>query len=91
MNRLHLKIYGKVQGVFFRAHVYEKAAGLNLLGYVQNDSDGTVEVVAEGDAEKLKALERWCKTGSDYSRVEKIEEKWEDIDKHDFDSFTIKY
>ena len=49
MIQVRLKITGKVQGVSFRAHTVEKAHELgNLTGFVANEADGTVTVVAEG-------------------------------------------
>ena len=54
--RVHLKIHGKVQGVFFRAFVESKAIELKLAGRVQNKEDGVVEVVAEGEKSALEKL-----------------------------------
>jgi acylphosphatase len=64
---------GKVQGVFFRASTREQALKLGLRGYAKNLPDGRVEVLAEGDASSLDALERWLHVGPPMARVETVE------------------
>jgi len=89
VRRVHLKISGRVQGVFFRAHTKKKATSLGLTGWVKNTEDG-VEVVAEGENGKLKALIDWCHEGPAIAKVEKIdvqEEKYTGS----FTDFTIAY
>lgn len=58
MEILELKavIKGRVQGVSFRATVAAAARRLGLTGYAKNLSDGTVEVVAIGNKERLEQL-----------------------------------
>lgn len=91
MKHLRLKIYGDVHGVSFRASVSKKADELGLTGYAQNVSDGTVEVVVEGEEDKLNELKEWCKLGPDLAKVERVEEDWQDIEESDYDSFKIVY
>jgi acylphosphatase len=64
---------GKVQGVFFRASAREQALKLGLRGYAKNLPDGRVEVLAEGSATALDALERWLHVGPPMARVESVE------------------
>lgn len=68
-----MRVYGSVQGVFFRASTQGKALELGLAGFVQNKPDGSVYLEAEGDPEALKALEAWAHQGPDRARVEKVE------------------
>ena len=89
MNRLHLKIYGLVQGVYFRSTARSKALALGLSGWVKNMPDGTVESVAEGEEEKLNEYKKWCETGPPEARVEKIQEIWEELT-GEFKGFGIK-
>jgi acylphosphatase len=59
--------------VFFRASTREQALKLGLRGYAKNLPDGRVEVLAEGDASSLDALERWLHVGPPMARVETVE------------------
>ncbi|REJ82847.1 MAG: acylphosphatase [Bacteroidetes bacterium] len=63
MRSVKLKIYGKVQGVYFRVHTQENARQLSLNGYVKNCPDGTVEALAEGDDKNVEAFIEWCRKG----------------------------
>lgn len=64
---------GKVQGVFYRASTREQALALGLAGHAKNLQDGRVEVVAEGDAAALDALERWLWQGPAAAKVDAVE------------------
>ena len=75
-KQIVLKIYGRVQGVFFRDSSRKKAKELNLKGWVQNEPDGTVQIVAEGEEENLKELIEWCQNESDRGKVEKVNTEW---------------
>lgn len=48
--------HGRVQGVGFRATVYEIASNLSVSGFVRNLSDGTVEMIVDGSADVVKSL-----------------------------------
>jgi len=54
--RIHLSVRGRVQGVFFRENTYKKAKKLGITGWVRNFPDGQVEIVAEGEKEKIEKL-----------------------------------
>jgi acylphosphatase len=60
---LRCRITGRVQGVFFRASAQRKAAALGLLGHARNCADGSVEVLAVGPPDALKALCDWLAIG----------------------------
>jgi acylphosphatase len=87
--RLHLIIHGRVHGVFFRASIDEQARALRLTGWVRNRSDGTVEVVAEGNAEALRALRAYCEQGPPGAHVTRIESH-DETETHDFRTFSIR-
>jgi acylphosphatase len=76
--RVHLRIWGRVQGVFFRASTRDKAVLLGLRGWVRNRSDGTVEAVAEGDEAALQALVAWVHRGPPIADVTEVEVMWEE-------------
>ena len=65
-------VYGRVQGVFFRAFVSRRAMELDLSGYVRNISGGAVEVQAEGERKQLEKLIDYLKVGPPGARVGKI-------------------
>jgi acylphosphatase len=66
-------VSGRVQGVFFRASTRTEAVRLRLNGYAKNLADGSVEVLACGDATALDELQRWLHKGPPVARVESVE------------------
>ncbi|HEY1372697.1 MAG TPA: acylphosphatase [Candidatus Binatia bacterium] len=74
--RVHLRIYGQVQGVFFRASTDSEARRLGLTGWVRNCPDGSVEVIAEGPKGKLEDLAAWCRRGPARAKVDRVEAEW---------------
>jgi len=75
MKRIHAKVTGIVQGVYFRASTRDAARALGLRGWVKNMPDGSVELEAEGPEEKISQLVIWLNQGPQYARVEKVEVK----------------
>jgi acylphosphatase len=65
-------VSGRVQGVGFRYFALDAARRDGLQGYVTNRDDGSVEAVAEGDAEALERFERALRRGPSHSRVEHV-------------------
>lgn len=80
------KVYGRVQGVYYRAFTRQHAVRLGICGYARNLRDGSVEVHAEGDRKQLETLLRVLKQGPPGARVDGIETTWLDHtgDYHDF-------
>ncbi len=68
-----LTIHGRVQGVFFRHHTREKALELGLVGFVKNQSDGTVYAEAEGEISAVEKWVEWCRKGPAAARVDRVE------------------
>ena len=66
-------VRGRVQGVGFRFFVQDQAQKLGLTGWVRNNPDGAVEVVASGSAEQLAALHAKLRTGPRAARVDDVE------------------
>ena len=89
-KRIILKIYGRVQMVMYRDFAQRKAKKLGLAGWVMNQNDKTVKVVAEGEEKKLKELIDWCYNGPILAKVEKIDIDWQDSTGQ-FNKFEIKY
>jgi acylphosphatase len=65
-------VSGRVQGVGFRYFAQDAARREGLNGYVTNRDDGTVETVAEGEAEAIERFERALRRGPSQSRVEHV-------------------
>jgi acylphosphatase len=62
-------ISGKVQGVWFRSWTEEQARKRGLAGWVRNRSDGTVEALFAGPAEKVDDMVKACHQGPPHARV----------------------
>ncbi len=90
MQRLSLRIEGRVQGVGFRWFVVRESQRLGLAGHVKNNSDGSVEVVAEGAKERLDQLEQLCRQGPRPAQVEKVERVTETVARTLYTSFEIR-
>ena len=71
--RAHVRVYGKVQGVFYRASAQAEARRLGLSGWVRNREDGSVELVAEGPSTSVRHLLDWCHQGPPMARVDTVE------------------
>ena len=76
MKRLEMQVLGRVQGVAFRWSTQRQAAAFDLTGWVRNLADGSVRIVAEGDADRLQLLLTWAKHGPDHARVDRVEADW---------------
>lgn len=73
MIRVHVRVHGRVQGVYYRASAQEEAQRLGLVGWVRNRADGTVEAVAEGEDTAVESFLAWCRRGPERARVDDVE------------------
>jgi acylphosphatase len=69
----HLRIHGRVQGVWFRESMRVEAERLNVTGWVRNTPDGAVEAVIQGPAGAVDALIEWARSGPPLARVDRVE------------------
>ena len=90
MDRVHLHISGRVQGVFFRMSTRQKAKELNISGYVQNISDGRVEIVAEGRGRDIESFVVWCRRGPPEAEVSSLQVQYKPVSNR-FTDFEIHY
>ena len=67
-------VRGRVQGVGFRWFVEAEARTLGISGWVRNNADGTVEVLAIGNREQLSNLRSRLQRGPRAARVDNVEE-----------------
>lgn len=73
MSARHLVVHGTVQGVFFRASAESEASRLGVTGWVRNRSDGTVEMVVEGDDEAVGQMVAWARRGPERAEVTAVD------------------
>jgi len=79
---MRCRVFGRVQGVFFRASTQKIAIELGLVGYAKNMPDGSVEVLACGDKQALESLNDWLWLGPAYAKVSDVKcEKNVHVDK----------
>jgi len=69
LERWRLIVRGRVQGVGYRASCSRRANELDLGGWVRNLADGSVEVEAEGPAQRLAEFQIWCEGGPRQAQV----------------------
>ena len=71
----HIIVEGKVQGVGFRYFTKQRADRLKILGKVQNKYDGSVEIFAFGEKEKIAIFLQSIARGPSYSFVRRTIKK----------------
>ena len=90
MRVLKAKVYGKVQGVWFRKYTLDSARDIGVVGMVKNLVDGTVLVNASGKNKNLREFKELLENGSTNSRVDKIDYSWEDLS-IEYSTFELEY
>lgn len=88
--RFRAIVHGRVQGVNFRYYTCRQAERLGVVGYVRNQADGTVEVVAEGTPQATQALLAWLHHGPPQAYVTRVEATWL-APNREFHSFEVRY
>jgi acylphosphatase len=66
-------VRGRVQGVGFRWFVEREAHILGIAGWVRNNHDGSVEVLAQGTRDQLAGLHSRLRDGPRAARVDAVE------------------
>ncbi len=90
MKQLKATIHGRVQGVFFRQTTRQEAQRLGLTGWVKNEWNGTVSVVAVGTDEKLKQFETFLHQGPPAAQVNRVEAAWSAAQEQ-FERFDVRW
>lgn len=85
-----LTVKGRVQGVGFRWTIHEYASTLGVTGYVKNLYNGDVEILAEGERERVEDLIEYIKKGPRFSKVTDVTIEWKDFAGR-YDSFDITF
>lgn len=89
-KRVHAFISGRVQGVGFRASTRRVANRLGVKGWVKNLADGRVEVVAEGEKDRIEKFIDFLHDGPSMARVENVQIT-EERNREEFESFSIRF
>jgi acylphosphatase len=87
-TRAHVWVSGRVQGVFFRQQTSEQARTLGVSGWVLNAPDGRVEAAFEGPEDAVEAMVRWCREGTEWSEIERVDVEREEPE--GLDGFEIR-
>lgn len=81
---VNISVSGRVQKIGFRYSTLEVADQLGIVGFVQNLSDGSVYIEAEGTEESVETFIAWCHHGPRWAHVDKVE-----VEKAEMKNFTI--
>ncbi len=91
LRQVHVIVSGRVQGVGFRAFTQQVAVETDVMGWVENRDDGSVEIKAQGEDNKVDAFLMQVRKGpSFFAKVKNIEITEEDVETA-FQKFEIKY
>ena len=88
MTEIQGTVIGKVQGVRFHDYVQAVAGELGIVGYVQNNQDGSVLVVAQAEPDTLKNFVEYLHEGSVLSLVE-VAVEWRTAEVF-YNDFSVK-
>lgn len=67
------RVWGRVQGVGFRAFVWREARAMQLTGWVRNRLDGTVEALVVTTPDSHERLLMALEQGPSLSRVDRVD------------------
>jgi len=85
----HVRVTGRVQGVFFRSWTREQAEALHVNGWIRNCPDGRVEAHIEGDEAAVEQMIERLRRGPRAAHVEDLR-LW-DVDICDFEGFDVRH
>jgi acylphosphatase len=89
MISVHVRVSGKVQGVYFRAFTQDKAKELGIKGWVRNIPGGGVEAVLEGERQTVGELLKMMKSGPAGAMVLGME--FSELESKGYEDFQIEY
>ncbi|MGB9677601.1 MAG: acylphosphatase [Candidatus Ratteibacteria bacterium] len=90
MKRYHIYVKGIVQGVGFRWYARRIGNLVGVSGWVKNLPNGSVEIVVEGENEKIETFIEELKNGYLGKNIKEIE-KFEEEYKGEFKNFEIRF
>lgn len=75
-KRLLCRVYGRVQMVMFRDFIKRAARARGVVGTVQNNLDGSVIIISEGEEAVLQEILKLAEKGSMFAHVDRVDEEW---------------
>ena len=88
MIAVHISVYGEVQGTGFRSWSEEQAQKFSLSGWARKASDGSIEIFAQGEKEKINDFVSSCWDGPNMAFIDEVLVKDTNPD-DSIDSFEI--
>ena len=85
----HVRLTGRVQGVFFRAWTQDEANTVRVAGWIRNCADGSVEAHLEGGEADIKELIDLMREGPPGAEVDNVDV--ESVDPEGLDRFEIRH
>jgi len=89
MIAVHVRVSGRVQGVFYRAFTQDRAKALGVNGWVRNIPGGGVEAVLEGERKQVGELLKSMKSGPTGSIILGME--FSELECKEYENFEIEY
>jgi len=83
-----VRVFGRVQGVFFRQGAVNQARALGVEGWAHNARDGSVEAHIKGQAEAVEQMVRWMRRGPSQARVDDV--TVEEVEPEDVTGFSVR-
>ncbi len=90
LKQLTAIVHGTVQGVSFRYYTQRAAIRLGVMGWVANQRDGSVKVVAEADEATLQEFLAFLHQGPPAAHVQRVEAAWAEAISA-FPTFSIRF
>jgi acylphosphatase len=66
---VQIKIEGEVYKTGFRYFLKQKAVKLDIAGYISYNQDHTLNIVAQGERDRLSSFIEFCRSGNKWSPV----------------------
>ena len=70
MEEIEIKIQGRVQGVNLRSVIKNKAEAMQLTGFILNNADGSVSILAQGEKKNLEEFLSYLNSSPGFSKIE---------------------
>ena len=83
-----VRLYGRVQGVFFRQWTVNQARGLGVAGWVHNARDGSLEALTQGEEAAVMRLIEQMRRGPAQAHVEDV--TVEEVEPEEVEGFSVR-